>query len=67
MLLLFLSMALTNTQQLEHDLTEWGMYRQMKAITKRLRMFGGLPLSARGLSQGIEVLHAISSVSDIEL
>jgi hypothetical protein len=30
MLLLFLSMALTNTQQMQHDATEWQMYQQLQ-------------------------------------
>jgi hypothetical protein len=29
MLLLFLSMALNDTQQMQHDVTEWKMYQQM--------------------------------------
>src|ERR1700733_4003581 len=31
MLLLFLSMALNDTQQMQHDVTEWKMYQQMRA------------------------------------
>jgi hypothetical protein len=31
MLLLFLSMALTDTQQLQHDATEWRMYQRITA------------------------------------
>jgi hypothetical protein len=30
MLFLFLSMALTSTQQMQHDITEWKMYQQMQ-------------------------------------
>jgi len=30
MLLLFFSMALTNTQQMQHDVTEWQMYQQIQ-------------------------------------
>ena len=30
MLLLLLSMALTNTQQTQHDVTEWQMYQQLQ-------------------------------------
>jgi hypothetical protein len=31
MLLLYLSIALNNTQQMQHDVTEWKMYQQMQA------------------------------------
>jgi hypothetical protein len=51
MLLLFLSMALANAQQAQHDQTEWAMYRRLQAdketISEMWRPDGRLPADYR--------------------
>jgi hypothetical protein len=60
MLLLFLSMTLTDAQQLKHDLTEWRMYQRITGDDAQSRTCGDRrprsPCEAQGKGRRLSIV-----------